>query len=131
MTDGAGACSFFQPPGRKWSVGTRGPRDGVAGQDKRGARPATLRPCQGSASQAGDVMKREQDYEAAGGCLRRRLACVAGGLLEEQIWCARHGSLALEEIQCPPGESVAAAQPVCRGAPGRASPGGRSCRGCC
>lgn len=82
-------------------MGSHPPWDGVAGWEKRGACPATLCPCQVSASQAGNMMKSEQDYEAVGECLRCRLGNVKRGLLELQIWCVRHDSLAFKTDTVP------------------------------
>lgn len=77
------------------------PWDGVTGSKKHRACPGTLCPCQVSASQAGDMVRTEQDYEAVGECLRCRLGNVKRGLLELQIGCVRHDSLAFEADTVP------------------------------
>lgn len=47
------------------------------------------------------MVRTEQDYEAVGECLRCRLGNVKRGLLELQIGCVRHDSLAFEADTVP------------------------------
>ena len=47
------------------------------------------------------MMKRGQDYKAVGECLRCRLGNVKRGMLELQIWCVRHDSLAFKADTVP------------------------------
>jgi len=62
-------------------MGSHPPWGGVTGREKQEACPVTLCQCQVSASQPGNVMKREQDYEVVGECLRCRLGNVKRGSL--------------------------------------------------
>lgn len=77
------------------------PWDGVARWKKWGACPTTLYTFQVSTFQAGDLMKREQDEESVGECLRCRLRNAKRGFLELQIWCVRRDSLAFKTDTLP------------------------------